>query len=353
MIASSKSVKLLAVSVAALLHGAGVWGLSVQPSVEIEGASAAAEVSLGSSFADLAAGTLIPTTVPAPSKVVEPIESEALSKPKVAKRPQVAKTTLTNTPDLARPVVTEAPRTAQPSKFAARVPISDFTSAVSKQTMNSPTEPMSLALPLDTILPTLRVETVTPMTPSPPVEMVTPAEAETTAVTRSLRPQSRSAAFENEHKTKPVKQAVQPKKTAKLTAKKTAKKQAKAQPQGNAKHNAKAGSATGASKAKTKSASFGKAKKKKASGNAASSNYPGKVMRKIARVHKPRVGAKGSAVVAFTISANGGLSAISLARSSGSGQLDKAALRVVRKAAPFPPPPSGARRSFSVKIESG
>ncbi|HKK84958.1 MAG TPA: energy transducer TonB [Roseovarius sp.] len=51
------------------------------------------------------------------------------------------------------------------------------------------------------------------------------------------------------------------------------------------------------------------------------------------------------------MSANGGLAAVSLARSSGSSALDQAALRLVRGAGPFPKPPQGARRNFSVKIQ--
>ena len=46
------------------------------------------------------------------------------------------------------------------------------------------------------------------------------------------------------------------------------------------------------------------------------------------------------------------LAGLSVARSSGSAALDRAALRVVQRAAPFPAPPAGAQRSFSIKIEA-
>ncbi|WP_156883657.1 energy transducer TonB family protein, partial [Salipiger mucosus] len=46
----------------------------------------------------------------------------------------------------------------------------------------------------------------------------------------------------------------------------------------------------------------------------------------------------------------GGLAGVSIARSSGSRRLDRDAMRVIQRAAPFPPPPSGARRSYSIQI---
>ena len=73
-------------------------------------------------------------------------------------------------------------------------------------------------------------------------------------------------------------------------------------------------------------------------------------MSRIARVGKPRVRARGTALVAFTIAGNGGLAQLSLARSSGSDALDRAALQLVRRAGPFPPPPQGAQRAFSIGI---
>ncbi|MBO9443272.1 TonB family protein [Phaeobacter italicus] len=86
-------------------------------------------------------------------------------------------------------------------------------------------------------------------------------------------------------------------------------------------------------------------------GNAAASNYPGQVMRKLARAGKPRVKSRGVALISFTIGANGGLTSVSLSQASGSAALDKAAVQLVRRADPFPKPPAGARRSFSVKIQ--
>jgi len=86
-------------------------------------------------------------------------------------------------------------------------------------------------------------------------------------------------------------------------------------------------------------------------GNAASDNYAGEVMRHLSRVRRPRATAPGVTQIAFVVAADGSLEAVEVVRSSGSGRFDRDALRVVERAAPFPEPPRGANRSFSVEIE--
>ncbi len=77
-------------------------------------------------------------------------------------------------------------------------------------------------------------------------------------------------------------------------------------------------------------------------------SYIGMLRARLAR-HRPHaVAARGTAKVAFAISASGRLIYARLARSSGSAALDAAAVRAVRAAAPFPPPPS--RRTFRTVI---
>jgi protein TonB len=96
-------------------------------------------------------------------------------------------------------------------------------------------------------------------------------------------------------------------------------------------------------------------------GNAAVSNYPGKVMAKLRRAMRSvsksaRAKARNDAQVAFTVSAGGGVSGIRIARSSGSAEFDQVALALVRRAAPFPPIPAGAGRSswqFAVPLGVG
>ncbi|MCV3274013.1 energy transducer TonB family protein [Roseobacter sinensis] len=86
-------------------------------------------------------------------------------------------------------------------------------------------------------------------------------------------------------------------------------------------------------------------------GTAAATNYPGVVMRHIARQRRPALDIRGTVVIDFTIGSDGGLATAQVARSSGSSRLDRAALQILQRAAPFPPPPEGARRRHSVGIE--
>ena len=75
-------------------------------------------------------------------------------------------------------------------------------------------------------------------------------------------------------------------------------------------------------------------------------------MRHLARVPRPRADARGAALVQFAIATGGRLASVGVARSSGSTRLDRADLTVMQCAAPFPAPPAGAQRRFSVKIEA-
>lgn len=59
-------------------------------------------------------------------------------------------------------------------------------------------------------------------------------------------------------------------------------------------------------------------------------------------------GGRGRAVVAFGVTSSGGLAYVRIKRSSGSAALDHLAMGAVRGAAPFPPPPPGATRQFSI-----
>ncbi|MEM1377022.1 MAG: TonB family protein [Pseudomonadota bacterium] len=86
-------------------------------------------------------------------------------------------------------------------------------------------------------------------------------------------------------------------------------------------------------------------------GRAAVSNYPGKVRRDVARTRVRRAGGRGVAYVRFTVTASGGLGSARISRSSGNANVDRAALSHVRRAAPFPKPPAGAQRTFTIPIE--
>lgn len=118
---------------------------------------------------------------------------------------------------------------------------------------------------------------------------------------------------------------------------------------GNAPEQTRAGEARGIPE--SVSTRSGSGDRQESAGSAAASNYPGLVMKKLSRAGKPNVSARGATLIAFSIADNGALAALSVARGSGSSELDKAALRLVQAAAPFPPPPHGARRNLSIEIK--
>ena len=63
-----------------------------------------------------------------------------------------------------------------------------------------------------------------------------------------------------------------------------------------------------------------------------------------------RQGLPGSAGVHFSIDATGKLLEVEIVHRSGVASLDAEAIAIVRKAAPFPPPPQGAQRSFDADV---
>jgi protein TonB len=116
---------------------------------------------------------------------------------------------------------------------------------------------------------------------------------------------------------------------------------------------ARRGQADGQEKGDNRQASRGGSKNGEV-GNAAVSNYPGKVRSKLARVARSvRAKGRGEVVVAFAVGSNGSVRSARVARSSGVSAVDQAALQAIRKASPFPPIPQGAGRSsweFSIPL---
>ena len=74
------------------------------------------------------------------------------------------------------------------------------------------------------------------------------------------------------------------------------------------------------------------------------------VMKKVRSTRKASGGGKGTAVVGFSIGADGGLERVRLLQSSGSAALDRVALDHIRRAAPFSAPPTDAGRSYSFEF---
>lgn len=356
MIHRTGSAKLVALSVALVLHGALAVALVSRETTEIEGADGGTEVRLGNAFADMAAGTLTSASVEK-AEVSAPETSDRLDAERAEPTPpETAVTTVKASPaDTVRSVDAEIAPSETTERLNAEGAMSTQpeTGVAAIQHVAADTaqpvelEPVPFEAAPITEAPAL-VQTALPapdaaqaIQPLPVSERVKAEASHSAAVARSLRPIRRSPEFETAHK--PV-QAARPKPQQKAEPARRAK-----PAPGNSERNARAGEATGQKEAVARQSGTGG--RQQAAGNAAASNYPGQVMRKLSRAGKPRVDARGTAVVAFSIAANGGLSSVSLARSSGATALDQAALQLVRGAGPFPRPPAGAQRSFSIQIK--
>lgn len=313
MIAAPRLMLIGAICVAASVHFLAVRFFFPVSDVQVEGDAGGVQASLGNSFADFVAGAAVPEETLEATEPLPPRDQTSPSEPD-----QIVEDTPPSTP-----MQQETPQ----------------------ETAQTPTAASAEAETLSAVAPSEPLQTlesgIVAMTAPDQIETSEVLEQDTSAVNRSLRPQPRSSEFEERHKPPPPqpRQAVtqQPRQTA------------TPQPRGNAQETAVTGSTTG-TQTRQRQAATGTGTTSQV-GNAAASNYPGLVMRRLSRVSRPRVGVRGTAVISFRVGPGGGLASASVARSSGSADLDQAALSVVRRAAPFPPPPVGAQRSFSIRIQ--
>jgi protein TonB len=120
-------------------------------------------------------------------------------------------------------------------------------------------------------------------------------------------------------------------------------------PQGNADRNAQAGTTQGRT---TGSATQRQGDAEAAPGPSAReiARYPQQVNRHLGRLRRPDSRFRGTAVIGFTIAPDGGLAALGVERTSGDAGFDELALRHIRGAVPFPPPPAGAQTRYSVSV---
>ncbi|PYG32457.1 hypothetical protein [Pelagimonas varians] len=356
MIASSRVLKGSALVLAVATHGALALVATPDVTLEVEGASGAAHAKLGTSFADMAMGVMGVTETTETAEPVEPEEAE--EQPKEAVEPE--------TPDLVKPDLGEPAKAATITSEMAKKPELATPQQLVPQSaapvvaMDAPSPQMAIHEPLaapvmQAALPVLStltpVQAVNPLEPTPvapamaplpkevasPVEpqMVTAPKPETAAVSSSLRPRMRSREFETVHKPKP-----QPRAKPKPEPKPRATAPAKPEPasRGNSTVNARAGSSTG--KAGATARSSGSDGKKDRAGNAAASNYPGKVVSYIKR--RANVRGRGRANVTIRISANGQLSSVTSSNAK--------AAAAIRRLGRVPKPPAGAKRSFSFTL---
>ncbi|MBR9862727.1 MAG: energy transducer TonB [Rhodobacteraceae bacterium] len=313
MIFRSQTAKVVSFILATgIVAGASMFSLP-EAGIEMAGSGPEQQARMGAQFEDMVVGSL--TAEPAEELLEEPVEPEVVEpvQPEMVEPLETSHET-----EAAKPVEPDASEPV-PLTEALPVPLAEAPPAAEPQILTPATEP------LEAVEPQEQTETLVAQEP------------ETAAPLQSARPKARDP-----EQIKKAQQKPEPK---------VARKPAKKTPKGNAKRN----NTKGATRGEQKTAEATQTGQRKAqanqSGNAAASNYPGKVMRRIARAGKPRVGARGTAVIAFSVTARGTLAAVSVARSSGSAALDQAAVRLIRKAAPFPPPPAGARRQFSIRIK--
>jgi len=284
--------------------------------VEIAGGGSTAPAALGNSFADLAQGRASAVEAETTAEATEP--AEALQPVDAAEAQSAAQPTDAT----AAPAVSASIPPVRPDASAANglTPITETVPVV-----DAAVTPAATATSQASVAPV--PQAVAPVTNARVAPVASPSEL---APDKSLRPAVRPV---RQVKWQPVA------------------KPAPAAPRGNSTRNAQAGSSSGAEGQTAPQANSARAAQDAGEGNAAASNYPGAVMRQITRLPKPRSSARGVAHVAFVIGAGGQVTSVRIARSSGSPALDQLAVRQIRRAAPFPPPPAGARRQFTIGIK--
>jgi protein TonB len=322
--------KLAFLGLSVALHGGLALVLFSGAEVEIEGASAGAvQARQGSSFTDFVAGAAVTEAPKPPVQAPQTAPTTTQAQPLPTAQQAVPVRQAEAIPAL--PVEASPPPDAlpalRPETLAERADVAEATPAETTEAQR--TDPAETSPQM--------AEALSPEAPeqaplSPPLETLKAASEN--AVTESLRP-----ALRPERKPEPVRRAEK-------------KPQPRETQRGNARENAVVGSAQGSRQA-TATRQAGGAGQATRAGNAAASNYQGEVMQRISRTRKPRIASRGAALVRFSIAGNGGLGGVSIARSSGSARLDSAALQMIRRAAPFPPPPPGARTSFTITIQGG
>lgn len=245
----------------------------------------------------------------------------------------ISETVTATPPDRAEPVVDDAPSTVAAEIVPEILAVDTVKPAEDDDAVQRLAETVEAA----------PVETAETVTAQPePVEEVSEAKP-----VRQTPPQPKKAVEKAERKPKPEKAKPQPKEATEKPAKKE-KTAAKLGSGGQNQADARRGQADGQADGKTVAES--KSGKNSAAGNAAVSNYPGKIVSKLRRALRYPAEAKrqklrGEVQVSFVVSASGGVGSIRVVSSSGSPVLDKAAVETVRRAAPFPAIPGDTGRS--------
>jgi protein TonB len=325
-----------------LFHLGGAMIL-IEPDLPETAGTAPAAARLGNSFADVAAGSAVsvpglatatptpaaPAPDPAPVAALVPVETQA----ETAAPAEVPATVPATLPSPLAPILPDA--MTPPLETVPEVEPAE--TLAEKDAPAEALETVPASLP-PTLVPTLPAA----LTPTPTLETISGADP-ATAMEASPRPRPRPDPKDAE-RVDPLPETVPERKAV-------AKPKTSSGAEAGAAEAERKGVAEGTDNGTSNEAS-GKGAVASEAGNAAVSNYPGAVMRKINRTRKPNVGARGTAVVGFEIASNGALASVRILSSSGSEAIDAAAVDHLQRAAPFPAPPAGAQRRFQVAYES-
>jgi protein TonB len=379
-----------AVAVSCLLHAAAALAFltGAIDTVQIAGSDHAGVMLLGNAPEDLSSAgdgveatnvTLVTMLDPKPVATVnaEPVaEMDAIRPVEDSVQPVV---------ETARPktVEPEVERVAEAAEPISRSPVAETTESAAEAMPAGPTPEVLAALaaePAQEALPhPQRVESLTEATGAAPATVqadhadAVAAEADVSEVQDPPVPRPKPAVKAGPAETVQAKKPVDEKPVREKPARKTGKKASKddsadriekadkatkkAGSGGGNRTDSRRGVADGQADGRRQVA--GKGGSASAAGNAAASNYPGKVAAKLRRAVRSisrggRSRASNDVLISFTVNAAGGLGGVRIARGSGSPELDQAALAVVRRAAPFPPiPAETGRRNWAFTLPLG
>lgn len=355
MIARSTPIKVGALLVTLGAHGVLLVGLVGPAPVQIAGALGGAEARLGTSFRDLVeGGVATPATVsqaesptaskPNPLDAIEPMRSVAAT-PTPRTTPPIEATAASQSLAAQR-VLPESPPATRAATRSTATPISPVVPEIANQAEGVLASPQAMTRTADEARREASSRATAPETSQPiePDTVITAADDTATAPAISPRPPARPDDI-----APPAPPAVAASQPARPNAEAPRTPTPQPTAAGNAPRNASAGTATG--RENPPSASSGAGASQSAAGNAAVSNYPGEVMRCISRAGRPRVNARGTAVVSFRVSSEGRVGSVALRSSSGNAGLDRAAIRTISGAGPCARPPPGAQTAFSIRMQ--
>lgn len=370
-------VKTILTTTVALVGSVGLHltGFSMAPvdEVQIQGGAPNQMAMLGNSFADMTEGAISSSTA---NDVEEPVEQVDETEPveqTEAEQPvdQGVTETPVNDPQATQtplPETTNASNEPEPVETPHQATVAALVIAESR---SNPVVPLiekppaaelepALQPPVTAVVspPVARPVAVAPVTPTasrpPGPEVARPPQ--TLAALTPVTPRETVTAQPQVQVQKATPETVRPVARPPKPAEPVAKPKPAPAPATDRRkggdQSAKKGQATGSAAGQAARSSTKNSATANTAGNAAVANYPGVVMRKISRLRKERAGVKGKATVGFKISASGAVGSVRILKSSGSAKIDGIAVRHIRRASPFPPPPKGARRSFSVVFVS-